>query len=102
MKPFLISVKDKSPKLLELFLELGDVSRNCIDGKSSVSQVKVITSLCTLLNAKSNRSIGLQLLLGLLLVARATDKNVGLHDWNKYENRIRCMYTLNNPLHFVR
>ena len=40
------------------------------------NEIKVLVSLCTLLNARSSRTIGLQLFLSLMLVARGTAKQV--------------------------
>ena len=67
--------KTHSPTLFELFNMLGDSRRNVQhDGEVEIEALKVITSLCTLMNARSQRSKGLQLL--LMLISRATSKQV--------------------------
>lgn len=66
-----------SPVLLQLFRQLGDTSRNQrMDGCLCVEETKSIISLCILLNARSNRFKGLQLLLSMLLVAKGAGKQV--------------------------
>ena len=42
------------------------------------TEIKAVTSLCSLLNARSVRTKGLQLLISMMLVARATSKQVCL------------------------
>ena len=68
-----------SPILFQLFHKVGDTARNqrCVgDSSFCVEEMKAIMSLCTLLNARSNRFKGMQLLLSLMLVARGTGKQV--------------------------
>ena len=64
-----------SPALLHLFRQLGDTSRNRrMDGCLCVEEIKSITSLCILMNARSNRFKGLQLLLSMVLVGHGVGK----------------------------
>ena len=67
----------QAPDLYALFMSLGDVKRNT-DEKDEVTieQTKAISSMCSLLNARSARMKGLQLLVSMMLVARATSKQV--------------------------
>lgn len=69
-----------APKLVELCLSLGDTKRNVDqdDGDEDFANndIKALVSMCTLLNARSRQVKGLQLLLSLMLVARATNKQV--------------------------
>ena len=67
-----------SPVLLQLFRQLGDTSRNrrMRDGCLCVEEIKSIISLCILLNARSNRFKGLQLLLSMVLVGKGAGKQV--------------------------
>ena len=64
----------QAPDLYALFMSLGDVKRNT-DEKDEVTieQTKAISSMCSLLNARSAR---MQLLVSMMLVARATSKQV--------------------------
>ena len=67
-----------APDLMHLFNTLGDTRRNIEKGVKGVvpNEIKVLVSLCTLLNARSSRTTGLQLFLSLMLVARGTAKQV--------------------------
>ncbi len=67
-----------APDLYRLFLDLGDVRRRADDDDDAVTipTMKATTSLCTLLNARSARVKGFQLMMGLMLIARATSKQV--------------------------
>ena len=67
-----------APDLMHLFNTLGDTRRNIENGVKGVvpNEIKVLVSLCTLLNARSSRTTGLQLFLSLMLVARGTAKQV--------------------------
>lgn len=93
-------IKAKAPDLLQLFQTLGKTCRNLSESDLglAVEQLKAFVSLCTLLNTRcvnyiltmhlkftcdfilhvfrSNRAKGLQLLISIMLVARATNKQV--------------------------
>ncbi len=68
----------QAPDLYALFMSLGDVKRNTEEDTDTVTteQTKAISSMCALLNARSARMKGLQLLMSMMLVARATSKQV--------------------------
>ena len=76
METVIDEIKTNAPSIYQLFLELGDTRRNAIDETTSAEQRKTIMSLCTIMNARSQRVNGLQLLLSFMLIARATSKQV--------------------------
>ena len=65
-----------APSLYAFFQQLGHTSHNPSEISLPVEQMKALMALCTLMNARSNRFKGLQLLLSMMLVARATNKQV--------------------------
>ena len=72
-----------APALYEFFQKVGDISRNTKRDQSThpVEETKSLMSLCALMNARSNRFKGMQLLLSVMSIARATNKQV--HYLNK-------------------
>ena len=68
-----------APDVYKLFMGLGDRDRNPTENRTPVEGRKAIMSLCTILNARRRTANGLQLLLGFMLIARATSKQVHLH-----------------------
>ena len=70
-------IRTSAPDLFSLMNCLADSQRNAASSSEvTVEQRKVVMSLCTLLNARSQRVKGLQLLISFMLVARATSKQV--------------------------
>ena len=69
-------VKQNAPDVYQLFQVLGKTSRCAQQGQLPTEELKAVVSLATLLNARSNRVKGIQLLLGIMLIARATHKHV--------------------------
>lgn len=65
------------PDVYGFFMHLGDVSRNVGPDGASTQELKAITALCTLMNARSSRVKGMQLLISIMLIARSTSKQVG-------------------------
>jgi hypothetical protein len=65
-------VRREAPDLLRLFQTLGNSSRNLSDDGLAVEQLKGLVSLCTLLNTRSNRAKGMQLLIAIMLVQPAS------------------------------
>ena len=63
----------------ELYKQLGSTQRNARDGARPDEELKAVMALCTLLNARSARTKGLQLMVSLMLVARATGRQVGIY-----------------------
>ena len=74
----LSEVQNHAPLLYALFQQVGHTSRNICDRQSTlpVEEMKALMSLCTLINARSNRFKGMQLLLSMILIVRATNKQV--------------------------
>ena len=66
----------EAPDLILLFKALSQSSRNVCDNSLSVEGIKAIVSLFTLLNARTNRANRFQLLMSIMLIARATSKQV--------------------------
>ena len=60
-------VKQYAPDVYQLFQVLGMTSRNAQEGQLPTEELKAAVSLATLLNARSNRVKGIQLLLGIML-----------------------------------
>ena len=67
-----------APELYHLFLQLGDANRHQLPQQSglTVEEMKTVTSMCTVFNARSQRFKGLQLLMSVMLIARGTGKQV--------------------------
>ena len=67
-----------APDVYQLFQTLGNTQRNKRSGQETYSseELKVLMSACILLNARSQRVKGLQLLMSIMLVARSTSKHV--------------------------
>ncbi len=70
--------KQFTPDLLQLFKSLGRCQQHVHDTDQplELDDVKVATSLCTLMKCRSVKVLGLQLLLTFILSARATSKQV--------------------------
>ena len=70
-------VRETAPNLYSLLCDLGDTSRNARDEVTTThEEIKALTSLCTLANARSQRAKGVQLFLSIMLIARAVNKQV--------------------------
>ena len=66
-----------APKLYHLFRQIGDSEQHRSPQQSGLTEeMKTVTSLYILLNARSQRFKRLQLLMSLMLVARGTSKQV--------------------------
>ena len=69
----------RAPDLYQLFMTLGDTQRHQEEEEEVTTEnVKAVSALCSTLNARSARSKGLQLLLGMMLIARGTSRQVGM------------------------
>lgn len=68
----------QAPQLYQLFHRVGKSQRNRHPETEgyTVEEIKAVMSLCTLLNASTSRARGVQLLMGLGLIARGTHKQV--------------------------
>ena len=70
-------LQEQAPDMYKLFMQLCDVHQNVPpDSSTSIKEIKGVTSLCTVLNARSNRVKGVQLLISMMLIARSTSKQV--------------------------
>ncbi len=84
-------LKTHVPDLHRLFMTLGDVERNKKDADARpVEETRAVTSLCALLKARSVRVQGIQLLLGFMLVARSTNRQVSI---NMVDIHFVCTFT---------
>ena len=63
--------KQHAPRGYEVFQSLG---RSCDDDPNR--EIKIITSLCTLIKSRSKKVLGIQLLISFMLLARSTNKQV--------------------------
>ena len=79
-------LKKHTPDMYKFFMQLGNVHRNadCDAISRSTEEIKALTSLCILLNARSARTKGIQLILSMMLVARSTSKQVCIHTIVEY------------------
>ena len=68
-----------APELWKLLTTIAQTDMHSLDGEEEDLQdtAKVVVSLCTLLKRRSRRVLGLQLLMGFMLIARAINKRVG-------------------------
>ena len=63
--------------MYKFFVQLCDVQWNVSpDSSISIKVIKGVTSLCIVLNVRSNRVKGLQLLISMMLIAGSTSKQV--------------------------
>ena len=78
LSSILHDIQMKAPNIFSLFNDLGDTSRNSRSDTSNFTdeELKALTSLCTLANAKSQRAKGMQLFMSIMLIARAVNKQV--------------------------
>ena len=96
----LCDVQKEAPDQFHLFEMVGNTPRNAQSENVTVEEMKGLVSLCTLLNTRSQRAKGLQLLIAIMLIARATSKQVSLliprvFKTNKYWEQCLNMYTGN-------
>ena len=72
-------LRSQAPSLYGLLQDVGHTSRNeSTTERICTEELKTVTSMCVLLNARtiSNRCNGMQLLISLMLIVRATNKQV--------------------------
>ena len=65
-------LKQLAPTLLDLFVSLGDTKRN----SDSTDEIETRQDMKTLLNARSQKVKGFQIFISMMLIARATNKQV--------------------------
>lgn len=70
-------LKQCAPDVYRLFSQLARTDRHDDEQESScISQLRAVTSLCTLLKGRSTKVLGVQLLITFMLLARATSRQV--------------------------
>lgn len=69
-------LQTRAPDLYHLFMTLGDTKRNQKKDEVTTEEIKAISAMCSTLNVRSARIKGLQLLMGMMLVARGTSRQV--------------------------
>ena len=98
MSAVISELQSDCPELYKLVQQLGSTQRNARDGARPDEELKAVMALCTLLKARSARTKGLQLMVSLMLVARATGRQVGIlyiHMYNTLCIPVQacCIYT---------
>ena len=97
MSAVISELQSDCPELYKLVQQLGSTQRNARDDARPDEELKAVMALCTLLNARSARTKGLQLMVSLILVARATGRQVGIyiHMYNTLCIPVQacCIYT---------
>lgn len=70
--------QEHTPQLWKLVKIIGQVDRHLSDNgeEDSPDVMKAVVSLCTLIKCRSKKVLGLQLLISLMLIARATNRRV--------------------------
>ena len=76
MSAVIAELQSSCPEMYKLVQQLGSTQRNARDGSLPDEELKGVMAICTLLNARSARVKGLQLMVSLMLVARATGRQV--------------------------
>ena len=69
-------LKSSCPELYRLMQELGRTQRNAVADSIPNKELKTVMAIYTLLNARSQRVKGLQLMMSLMLVARGIGRQV--------------------------
>ena len=98
MSAVISELQSDCPELYKLVQQLGSTQRNARDGTRPDEELKAVMALCTLLNALSARTKGLQLMVSLMLVARATGRQVGIYiHWLRGQIKAGTQGLLANP-----
>ena len=84
MSAVITELQASCPQLYRLVQQLGCSQRNARGGRLPDEELKGVMAVCTLLNARSARVKGLQLMISLMLVARATGRQVHVHTCIEY------------------
>ena len=91
MSSVIAELKATCPEVYSLVQQLGSTQRYATDGDVPDEQLKGVMAVCTLLNARSARVKGLQLMISLMLVARASGKQVSTCMHVYYVPRCTCI-----------
>ena len=76
MTAVIATLKATCPEVYSLVQQLGSTQRYARDGVLPDEELKGVMAICTLLNARSSWVKGLQLMISLMLVARASGRQV--------------------------
>ena len=76
MSPVISELQSSCPEVYKLVQQLGSTQRNARDGALSYEELKDVMAIWTLLSTRSARVKGLQLMVSLMVVARATGRQV--------------------------
>lgn len=76
MSAVIAELQATCPEVYKLVQQLAHTQRNAKDGVLPDEELKGVMAICTLLNARSARVKGLQLMVSLMLVARAIGRQV--------------------------
>ena len=78
MDHVIAEVKNQAPDVWQLLNNLGNTGRFSEDNEQhQLAQLRIISCLSTLLKTRSQKMLGIQLLISLMLIARATSRRVG-------------------------
>ena len=78
MDQVITEVKNQAPDVWQLLNNLGNTGRFSEDNEQhQLAQLRIISCLSTLLKSRSQKMLGIQLLISLMLIARATSRRVG-------------------------
>ena len=76
LEEILREMRTSAPDVISLFSTLGRSDRHDDTDTHLLTQLRVMSSLCTLLKGRSTKVLGVQLLLTFMLLARATSRQV--------------------------
>ena len=79
LESIISELQTRAPDLYNLFMTLGDTQRDKDKDEVKTEEIKAISALCSTLNARSARTKGPQLLIGMMLVARGTSRQVCMY-----------------------
>ena len=75
----LAELRRNAPDVYKLFSIMGQTNQhNDEDNLARLSQLRVMTSMTTLLKCRSVKVLGVQLLIAFMLIARSTSKQVNI------------------------
>ena len=69
-------VNDNAPEVMALLHQMGNCKRFGEGESQQIATLRSVTALTTLLKCRSTRVLGLQLQMSIMLIARATSKQV--------------------------
>ena len=76
VKRMIDEVKQQAPDVLRLLSMLGRAPS--LSNAPGVEDMETVSALCALAKGRSEKVLGIQLLVGLMLIARSTHRQVGM------------------------